>query len=202
MTREPPEMSARKRTHDGTTEPAEERDAAAGEPGAADAVSDGDAVSDAGAGDESEERDPAEEITELTDRWLRAKADADNARRRAMLDIEEARRYGATALLVSLLDVLDNLQRALSAPPDGLDEAFLEGLRMTEQQWLTVLATHGIQPVEAQPGQPLDPTVHRALLEQDAEGLEPGTIAFELSRGYRLHDRLLREAQVAVVKAR
>jgi len=160
------------------------------------------ATEDASGEDVETERDPAEEIAEITDRWLRAKADADNARRRAQLDVADAHRYGATTLLASLLDVLDNLQRALATPPDGLDEAFLEGLRMTEQQWLGVLVAHGVQPVEAQPGQPLDPTVHRALMEQDDADLEPGTIALELVRGYRLHDRLLREAQVAVVKAR
>ena len=75
--------------------------------------------------------------------------------------------------------------------------AFLEGLRLIEQQWVATLTANGVLPIPAEPGSPLDPTVHRALLEQPSDQ-EPGTIVAEIVRGYRLHDRLLRESQVVV----
>jgi molecular chaperone GrpE len=124
-------------------------------------------------------------------------AEGKNIRKRAQADVAEARTYGGMAIINSLLPILDNLQRALTTPPEGLDEAFLEGLRLIEQQWVDVLTAHGVTAIPAEPGSTLDPTVHRALLEQPSDQ-EPGTIVAEIVRGYRLHDRLLRESQVVV----
>ncbi len=138
---------------------------------------------------------------ELRDLWLRAVAEADNARKRARADLDEARRYGTTSLLLDLLSALDNLHRALSAPPEDIDPQFLQGLTLTAQQWTTVLANHGVQPVSAEIGEAFDPSVHRALLEQETDDYAPGHIVSEVLRGYRIHDRLLREAQVVVSKA-
>jgi molecular chaperone GrpE len=146
--------------------------------------------------DGEDENDPAV----LHDKWLRAVAEGKNIRKRAAADVAEARTYGGMAVINSLLPALDNLQRALTTPPEGLDEAFLEGLRLIEQQWVGVLTAHGVVPIPAEPGSPLDPTVHRALLEQPSDQ-EPGTIVAEIVRGYRLHDRLLRESQVVVAAA-
>jgi len=141
-----------------------------------------------------------EQLAQAEDRMLRARAEADNARRRARLDVEEARRYGATPLLRQLLGVLDNLQRAVDNPPEGLDTGFLDGLRMIEQQLLATLADHGVTPIDVQPGDALDPNRHQALVEQPTPEHEPGTVVSELVRGFMIHDRLLREAQVAVAK--
>lgn len=142
-----------------------------------------------------------EEIRQLHDRWLRAKAEADNVRKSAIDELAEARRYGAATTLLGLLDVLDNLQRALAAPPEGSDEQYLTGLRLIEQQFLGVLETHGVRPVPAAKGMPLDPTMHRALLEQPSDEVPAGRILVVAVIGYKLHDRLLREAQVVVARA-
>jgi len=144
------------------------------------------------------EPDPAQQITELEGKWLRARADLDNARRRARLDIEEVQTYGGMLLLQSLLPVLDALQRALASAPEDADDPILEGLRLTEQQFVGALASHGVTPVGAEPGSPCDPTIHRVLLEQPSDTHAPGQIVTEIVRGYTLHDRLLRESQVAV----
>lgn len=140
-------------------------------------------------------------IAEKEDKVLRAMAELQNVRRRANLDVDDARRYGSAPLLTELLSAIDNLQRALAHPPEGTDQGFLDGLALIEQSLLATLADHGVSSVDAQRGQTPDPTVHRVLLEQEDSELEPGRITAEIVRGYRLHDRLLREAQVAVSKA-
>ena len=135
---------------------------------------------DAEADADAEAEPEGESAEALRDKWLRAVAEADNARKRARADLDEARRYGTSALLLELLPVLDNLQRALAAPPEGLDEQFLQGLTLIAQQWTTALAAHGVQPLPAEPGTPFDPAVHRALLEQETEEYEPGVIVSEI----------------------
>jgi molecular chaperone GrpE len=142
------------------------------------------------------------QIAELKDKWLRALAELENVRRASRIEGEQVRRFGATPLLQSLLGVLDNLQRALAAPPEGIDPDYLAGLQLIERQLGDTLAAYGVSPVPAQKGQRFDPTVHRALMEQESDEVEPGTILTLVVPGYRLHDRLLREAQVVVARAR
>jgi molecular chaperone GrpE len=158
-------------------------------------------VEDAPAKEAPEPLTLEEEVLLLRDKWLRAKAESDNVRKMAAQDVADARRYGASATLLGLLDVLDNLQRALAAPPEESDETFLTGLRLIEQQFTGVLEAHGVTPVKAEKGMPLDPMLHRALLEQPSDEVEPGRILVVAVSGYKLHDRLLREAQVVVARA-
>ena len=141
------------------------------------------------------------QVAELKDKWLRTLAEMDNVRRAARIECEQARRYGATPLLLGLLGVLDNLQRALAAPPAGIDPDWLAGLRLIERQFTDALAADGVVPVPAEKGQRFDPTVHRAIMEQESDEVDPGTILALAVPGYRLHDRLLREAQVVVARA-
>ncbi|MGQ0553467.1 MAG: nucleotide exchange factor GrpE [Planctomycetota bacterium] len=137
---------------------------------------------------------------EQSDLRLRALAELENVRRAARQDVEQARRYGASPVLGALLEVLDNLQRALAHPPAGLDAEFLQGLRQMEAQFLAVLAAHGVSPVPAEVGGAFDPALHRAILEQESSEHAPGRIVMLALPGYRLHDRLLREAQVIVAR--
>jgi len=155
----------------------------------------------AGAPAPAEAAAPEAQVAELNERWLRARADLENVRRAARQDVEAARRYGAAPAFGALLGVLDNLQRALSAPPAGTPDDLLQGLRFIEQQFAAVLAEQGVVPVRAEPGQALDPRCHQALMEEDAEGLAPGAIVRVALPGYRLHERLLRPAQVVVARA-
>ncbi len=154
--------------------------------------------------DEDPELTPEEQLGEMTDRWMRTRAETENVRRRARLDVEEARKHGSSSLIKSLLPVLDSLQRALESKPaaeDGQnaeDEKVWEGLEMTAQILVAALGANGVTPIDAGPGTPFDPSAHQALLQQPTNEQEPGTIVVELVRGYRLHDRLLRESQVTV----
>ena len=140
------------------------------------------------------------QLAELTDKWLRARAELENVRRAARQDVEAARRFGAAPAITSLLAVLDNFQRALAAPPAAVPADFLQGLHFIEQQFMAVLEEHGVSRVTPEPGQALDPRVHHAVQEEDAPELPPGAIVRVLLPGYRLHDRLLRPAQVVVAR--
>lgn len=188
-----------KETPDSSSEP---HDADAPAPGA-----EGGAASTPTPEADAIELSPEEELqaklAEMEDRWLRGKAELENSRKRQRQDLEEARRFGAVPLLGSLLTVLDTLQRAISEASKEAQEgdALLIGLRLTEQQFLASLGDYGVIPFEVQPGDALDTSRHRALLEQPTTDQEPGTILSVFQAGYLLHDRLLREAQVIVAAA-
>ncbi len=151
--------------------------------------------------DEAPEPSAEAAVAELTDRWLRARAELENVRRAARQEVESARRFGPAPAFTALLAVLDNLQRALAAPPAGVPDDFLQGLHLIERQFLAVLEEHGVSRVVPEPGQPLDPRAHHALMEEDAPDLPPGSVVRTVLPGYRLFDRLLRPAQVTVARA-
>lgn len=155
-------------------------------------------------GEDAVELDPLQalqaQVAEFNDRWLRARAELENVRRRARLDVAEARQFGTCELLREVLPVLDALQRALQSSSPEQGGTLFEGIAMTEQQLLTVLERQGVTPVAAEPGTPLDPECHRALVEQPTDQHPPSTIVAEITRGFRLNERLLREAEVVVAR--
>jgi molecular chaperone GrpE len=135
---------------------------------------------------------------------LYARAETQNVRRRLEKDIADARAYAATGFARDILSVSDNLARALDVVPAELrnDERvkrFLEGIEATSRELDKVFAAHGITRI-ASVGLPLDPHQHQAMLEMPSAEAEPGTIVQELQPGYRIKDRLLRPAMVAVAK--
>lgn len=140
------------------------------------------------------------EVAEANDRTLRVQAELENFRKRSRREYEEAQRYREIDLLRDLLPVLDNVLRAIEAAEKATDvESLRSGFRMTAQQIEKVLGSHGCQTIETD-GTAFDPTVHDAILQQDAPGVAPGTVVGTASRGYRLHDRVVRPAQVIVAK--
>ena len=140
------------------------------------------------------------ELAEANDRTLRTQAELENFRKRSRREYEEAQRYREIDLLRDLLPVLDNVLRAIEAADKTTDvESLRSGFRMTAQQIEKLLGSHGCQTIETD-GTAFDPTVHDAILQQDAPGVAPGTVVGTASRGYRLHDRVVRPAQVIVAK--
>lgn len=140
------------------------------------------------------------DLAEANDRTLRVQAELENFRKRSRREYEEAQRYREIDLLRDLLPVLDNVLRALEAADKTTDvESLRSGFRMTAQQIEKVLGSHGCQTIETD-GTAFDPNVHDAILQQDAPGVAPGTVVGTASRGYRLHDRVVRPAQVIVAK--
>ncbi|MHB9144127.1 MAG: nucleotide exchange factor GrpE [Symbiobacteriia bacterium] len=131
------------------------------------------------------------------ERWARAQADFDNFRRRARAEKEELARYAAENLIREILPVLDNLERALTT--DAQAEAWRQGVELTARQLLTVLQGQGLAAIDVL-HLPFDPNLHEAVLQVEAEDQAEGTVLSEVRRGYRLGDKVLRPALVAVSK--
>lgn len=141
------------------------------------------------------------ERDEYKDRFMRALADAENARKRADKDRREAENYGGSKLARDLLPVYDNLKRALEALPEDQREtaaAFVEGLELTQRELVNVFSKHGITLISPQVGDRFDPQQHEAMFEAPVPGTKSGDIIQVSAEGFMLHDRLLRPAQVGV----
>jgi molecular chaperone GrpE len=138
------------------------------------------------------------EVAEKNDRLLRALAEADNIRRRAQRDREDAVRYAAEALVRDVIPVLDNLDRALEAARAAGEAAgIVEGVELIRREFLKVLERHGVQRYSAL-GQRFDPNQHEAIARVVSVDKEPDTVVAETVPGYSLRGRVLRAAQVAV----
>jgi molecular chaperone GrpE len=146
---------------------------------------------------------PEAETAEYKDRWLRAEAEMQNVRRRALRDREEAIAASESRFLLELVELLDDLERAIAAvAPEQREAAWAQGVALTAQRMRDTLARWNVQPVETV-GRPFDPTRHEALLEIDApEGVAPGHVAQEVLKGYRRGERTLRAARVVVARAK
>jgi len=147
------------------------------------------------------------EVAAMKERALRALADAENTRKRAARETEEAKLYAVTRFARDMLSVADNLNRALAAYPaemrENADEslkAVLQGVDATERELQSVLARHGVKPVAAE-GTKFDPNLHQAIAEVPSEGRAPGTVVNVIQGGYTIGERLLRAAMVTVAKA-
>ncbi|MDG2385037.1 MAG: nucleotide exchange factor GrpE [Pirellulaceae bacterium] len=138
------------------------------------------------------------ELAEAQDRVLRSQAEMENFRRRTRRDVEDERRFATQSLLGDLLPVLDNIQRAIEAGKQAGDGAgLLQGFEMVYHQLLEVLKQHHCPQVGVV-GDPFDPAVHEAIAEEPSQELPKGVVSRVHLSGYKLHDRLLRAAQVVV----
>jgi molecular chaperone GrpE len=152
--------------------------------------------------------DDAVELDELRaerddykDKFMRALADAENARKRADKQRREAEQYGGSKLARDVLPVYDNMKRALDAVTDEHREQFgavLEGVELTMRELLSVFKKHGIELISPAVGDKFDPQMHEAMFEAPVPGTKSGEIIQVSAEGFMLHDRLLRPAQVGV----
>ncbi|MBS0123470.1 nucleotide exchange factor GrpE [Thetidibacter halocola] len=142
------------------------------------------------------------ERDDFKDRFMRALADAENARKRAAKDRQEAQAYGGTRIARDLLPVYDNLNRALQAAREdsssAVSTALIEGVELTLKELLNVFDRHGVSRITPTVGDRFDPKVHEAMFEAPLPGTRAGDIIQVSTEGFLLHDRLLRPAQVGV----
>jgi molecular chaperone GrpE len=144
-------------------------------------------------------------IAELTDRLLRAHADMDNLRKRTERDKEDMAKYAITKFAREVLSIGDNLQRAIAAVPAGAAEedpalkALVDGVSMTEREFMNVLDRHGVKRLDPE-GEPFNPHQHQAMTEIENREVAPGTVVQVYQPGYVLGDRVLRPAMVVVAK--
>jgi molecular chaperone GrpE len=134
--------------------------------------------------------------TEISDAYLRAKAEAENARRRAEEDVAKARKFGVEAFAESLLPVRDSLEAAILIQ-NATPEQLLEGVHATLRQLSQALERHRVVAIAPPAGTRFDPHQHQAISVVPA-GQEPNTVVMVLQKGYLIADRVLRPALVTV----
>ncbi len=141
------------------------------------------------------------ERDEYRDRFMRALADAENARKRADKDRRDAEQYGGSRLARDLLPVYDALSRALDSAGDdqrAAASALIEGVELTLRELKNVFTKHGITVITPELGEKFDPQRHEAMFEAPVPGTVAGNIIQVMDNGFMLHDRLLRLAKVGV----
>ena len=141
------------------------------------------------------------ERDEFRDRFMRALADAENARKRSERDRREAEQYGGSRLARDLLPVYDALRRALDSAGEeqrAAAKALIDGVELTLRELISVFTRHGMEPIMPQVGDRFDPQNHQAMFEAPLPGTKAGDIIQVMTEGFMLHERLLRPAQVGV----
>ena len=140
------------------------------------------------------------QLAQSKDKLLRLQAEMENLRRRTRKEIDDERKYANLPLMRDLLPVLDNVGRALDAAEKSKDvDSLLAGMQLIAQQLTATLAQHQCNLIEAA-GQPFDPNVHEAIMQQPSADHPPGTVTMVTQSGYQLHDRVIRPSQVIVSK--
>jgi molecular chaperone GrpE len=140
------------------------------------------------------------ENAQLKDQALRFAAEAENTRRRAEREMNDARAYAIQRFARDLLGVADNLSRALKAAPaeasDPVLKSLLQGVEMTERELLAAFDRNGLKRVEPQAGDRFDPNLHQAMMEQPSGDLPPGSVLQTFQPGWELFGRIVRPAMV------
>lgn len=145
------------------------------------------------------------EKSALKDQMLRAVAEAENTRRRVERERGDAVKYAPIPLLRDIVKAADNLARALAALPEQAAEgneqlkSFRDGVALTERELLSALKRHNVERLDPA-GEAFDPNLHEAMMEMPDAEKAPGTVVQVLEVGWKLHDRLVRPARVAVAR--
>lgn len=167
----------------------------------------GDGEDDADSKNESEEQTRVEELEEkvealeqerdeFKEKYLRKMADLDNLKKRHEEEKDKLRKYAHKDVLSDLLEVIDNFDRALDSMNFESEEV-ADGIDMISRQLKEVLEKHNAEPIDAE-GEPFDPNIHEAMMQEEDPALEEERVKEVFQKGYRLHDRILRPAQVKV----
>jgi len=158
------------------------------------------APNDAGQEAEISEVDFEAEAAKLKDLALRARADLDNFRKRALREKEEAIRYANNGLLERLLPVIDNFELGLDAAKTAADTAsILQGMSMVQKPLQDFLKNNGLEEVQAE-GEAFDPNKHDAVSQEFSADIPDGHVIRQVRKGYKIKDRLIRASSVIVSK--
>lgn len=134
------------------------------------------------------------------DKYVRAVAELDNYKKRAVKEKNEILKYGKEEIVKDVLPFLDSLDRALEHAEASNDiQAFKEGLKLIQNQLFSCLKKHGVEAIECA-GQDFDPNFHEAMMQMESADHEENQVINEFQRGYLLNGRLLRPSKVCVCK--
>lgn len=137
---------------------------------------------------------------ELQDRLLRAAADHQNFQRRASGNEREARTSATQGVVQSLIPLLDTFEMALLQDPEKVSsQTVMQGVQMLRDEFMRLLSNYGVSPINPSVGDEFNPVEHSAMLQQPADGIEPGHISLVMGIGFKLGDRVVRPAKVGVV---
>jgi molecular chaperone GrpE len=138
------------------------------------------------------------QATEYLDGWQRARAEFANYKKRVEAEREELKRTSTEALLLKLLPVVDDFERAFQTlPEDSTDATWVDGFKMIMRKLQGVLESQDVEPIEAV-DQPFDPLWHEAVMQEETDEHPDGYVIEEMQRGYRLGERVLRPSMVKV----
>lgn len=144
-----------------------------------------------------QERDKS---AEYLDHWRRAAADFSNYKKRIEKDNAEFARFANVTLIARLLPVLDDFDRAFQTIPDNLrDLTWIDGIVLIARKMAAMLEAEGLKPIDAL-NKPFDPNVHEAVIHEESDKYEDGTVIAELQKGYKLNERVIRPTMVKVAK--
>lgn len=142
------------------------------------------------------------EKDELRDQFLRKLAEMENLKKRLEREKADYLQYSLSELLLELLGVLDNFERALSVAEQGADgKTFRDGIELIYRMYLNVLLKKGVQPIEIK-DRAFDPNLHHAMATEESDQVKDPEVAEVLQKGYMLHNRLLRPSLVRVLMPR
>jgi molecular chaperone GrpE len=139
-----------------------------------------------------------EELLKQKDTFLREKAELENFKKRLTKEKEDFIQFANERLLKELVQIEDNLERAMETPNATL-ESLKEGIDMIQKQFSTFLKNQKVEPIEALE-KPFDPNLHEVLTQQESDEHEEGTVIQEYSKGYTLNGRILRSTKVVISK--
>jgi len=147
---------------------------------------------------EAEVKHLKKEMEDLRDQCLRRMADTDNLRKRLEREKAEYYQFATSELLLELLSVLDNLERALQNSGEGDGKTLRDGVELIYRMTWSLLQRKGVQPIEIKDAK-FDPNLHHAMAMEESEAVEEPEVTEVLQKGYMLHNRLLRPSLVKVV---
>ena len=151
-------------------------------------------------GKEAVELSPEEKLAVLNDKYLRLMAEYDNYRKRTIKEKSEIIKTAAEGLIIELLPILDNLDRATEHRNDKTTyEEYVKGIAIIEDQIRDVLSRAGLETMDVS-GKPFDPAVHDAVMQVETENYESGVISEEVEKGYILSGKVIRHPKVIVSK--
>lgn len=153
----------------------------------------------------AEEKDPLQELQQQIDKYkndyLYLRAEFDNYKRNVLKERSDLLKYGSERLLIEILGVLDNFERALEVKANQENlSTYVKGVEMTAQDLKSALAKFGVSEVPSQ-GAAFNPSVHEALSSEESTHVPEGHITRVFKKPYKLHDKLIRPGQVVVAKA-
>lgn len=140
-----------------------------------------------------------EKADDGNEKYVRLMAEFQNYKKRVAKEKNDIREYATEKLVMELLPVLDNFERALAASAEDDPAGYAKGMELIFTQMVTELQKSGLAEVEAE-GQDFDPTKHNAVMTEENEELESGKVSKVLQKGYALNDKVIRPSMVAVTK--